>query len=65
MTRPATSPPCTGKTLATNQGNRGPQFGFSRYAEKLAIPATTFDARPEAPQAPSNLPGQMLEELVD
>jgi radical SAM superfamily enzyme YgiQ (UPF0313 family) len=43
----------------------GPQFGFSRYAEKLAMSATTFDALHEALQAPPNLLDQMLQELVD
>ncbi|RSK37090.1 radical SAM protein [Hymenobacter metallilatus] len=43
----------------------GPQFGFSRYAEKLAMSATTFDALHEALQAPPNLLDQMLLELLD
>ena len=43
----------------------GPQFGFSRYAEKLAMSATTFDALHEALQAPPNLLDQMLQELLD
>lgn len=43
----------------------GPQFGFSRYAEKLAMSATTFDALHEALQAEPNLLDQMLLELVD
>ncbi|RPD49871.1 radical SAM protein [Hymenobacter sediminis] len=43
----------------------GPQFGFSRYAEKLAMSATTFDGLHEALQAPPNLLDQMLQELLD
>ncbi|SES85336.1 B12-binding domain-containing radical SAM protein [Hymenobacter actinosclerus] len=43
----------------------GPQFGFSRYAEKLAMSATTFDALHEALQAPPNLLDRMLLELLD
>ncbi len=43
----------------------GPQFGFSRYAEKLAMSATTFDPLHEALQAPPNLLDRMLEELLD
>ncbi|ALD20006.1 B12-binding domain-containing radical SAM protein [Hymenobacter sp. DG25A] len=43
----------------------GPQFGFSRYAEKLAMSATTFDALHEALQAAPNLLDQMLLELAD
>ncbi|UYZ62846.1 B12-binding domain-containing radical SAM protein [Hymenobacter weizhouensis] len=43
----------------------GPQFGFSRYAEKLAMSATTFDALHEALQAPPNLLDQLLLELLD
>ncbi|WP_317196784.1 B12-binding domain-containing radical SAM protein [Hymenobacter piscis] len=43
----------------------GPQFGFSRYAEKLAMSATTFDPLHEALQAPPNLLDRMLLELFD
>ncbi|RYU84423.1 B12-binding domain-containing radical SAM protein [Hymenobacter persicinus] len=43
----------------------GPQFGFSRYAEKLAMSATTFDALHEALHEAPNLVDQMLLELVD
>lgn len=43
----------------------GPQFGFSRYAEKLAMSATTFDAMHEALQSAPNLLDQMLLELLD
>ncbi|QJX46186.1 radical SAM protein [Hymenobacter taeanensis] len=43
----------------------GPQFGFSRYAEKLAMSATLFDGLQEALDAPANLLDQMLLELLD
>ncbi|WP_375436989.1 B12-binding domain-containing radical SAM protein [uncultured Hymenobacter sp.] len=43
----------------------GPQFGFSRYAEKLAMSATSFDAIQEALHTPPNLLDQMLLELLD
>ena len=43
----------------------GPQFGFSRYAEKLALSATSFEPLYEALQAPPNLLDQMLLELLD
>lgn len=43
----------------------GPQFGFSRYAEKLALSATTFDPLYEALQTPPNLVDEMLLELLD
>ncbi|GAA4014762.1 hypothetical protein GCM10022408_30000 [Hymenobacter fastidiosus] len=43
----------------------GPQFGFSRYAEKLAMSATSFDALHEALQTAPNLVDRMLLELVD
>ncbi|WP_317194748.1 B12-binding domain-containing radical SAM protein [Hymenobacter telluris] len=43
----------------------GPQFGFSRYAEKLGMSATTFDAMHEALLAPPNLLDTMLLELAD
>ncbi|GAB3233756.1 radical SAM protein [Hymenobacter seoulensis] len=43
----------------------GPQFGFSRYAEKLGMSATTFDALHEALQTEPNLLDRMLLELLD
>ncbi|SHI72107.1 Radical SAM superfamily enzyme YgiQ, UPF0313 family [Hymenobacter daecheongensis DSM 21074] len=43
----------------------GPQFGFSRYAEKLAMSATSFDALHEALHTPPNLVDRMLLELAD
>ncbi|GAA3924288.1 B12-binding domain-containing radical SAM protein [Hymenobacter algoricola] len=43
----------------------GPQFGFSRYAEKLAMSATSFDALHEALHAAPNLVDRMLLELAD
>jgi radical SAM superfamily enzyme YgiQ (UPF0313 family) len=43
----------------------GPQFGFSRYAEKLGMSATTFDAMHEALLAPPNLLDAMLLELAE
>jgi len=43
----------------------GPQFGFSRYAEKLGMSATSFEPLHEALQAAPNLLDQMLEELLD
>ncbi|TGE22510.1 radical SAM protein [Hymenobacter aquaticus] len=43
----------------------GPQFGFSRYAERLGMSATSFDAMHEALQTPPNLLDQMLLELLD
>ena len=43
----------------------GPQFGFSRYAEKLALSATSFAPLHEALQAPPNLLDTLLlEELA-
>ena len=43
----------------------GPQFGFSRYAEKLALSATSFNPLHEALQAPPNLLDTLLlEELA-
>ncbi len=42
----------------------GPHFGFSRYAEKLALSATSFEPLHAALQAPPNLlDGLLLEEL--
>ena len=43
----------------------GPQFGFSRYAEKLALSATSFEPLHVALQAPPNLLDQLLKELLD
>ncbi|GGE97918.1 B12-binding domain-containing radical SAM protein [Hymenobacter cavernae] len=43
----------------------GPQFGFSRYAEKLALSATSFEPLYEALQAAPNLVDQVLLELLD
>ena len=43
----------------------GPQFGFSRYAEKLAMSATSFDALHEALHTAPNLIDRMLLELAD
>ncbi len=43
----------------------GPQFGFSRYAEKLALSATSFDALHAALLAPPNLPDTFLLEELD
>jgi hypothetical protein len=41
-----------------------PYFGFSRYAEKLALSATSFDPLAEALAAEPNLVDQMLLELM-
>ncbi|WP_317170907.1 B12-binding domain-containing radical SAM protein [Hymenobacter lapidiphilus] len=43
----------------------GPQFGFSRYAEKLGMSATTFDELHAALQTPPNLLDELLLELLD
>ncbi|WP_375417006.1 B12-binding domain-containing radical SAM protein [uncultured Hymenobacter sp.] len=43
----------------------GPQFGFSRYAESLAMSATSFEPLHEALQAAPNLVDTMLLELLD
>jgi radical SAM superfamily enzyme YgiQ (UPF0313 family) len=43
----------------------GPQFGFSRYAEKLAMSATSFEPLYEALQTPPNLLDELLLELLD
>ena len=43
----------------------GPQFGLSRYAESLAMSATTFDPLHAALQAPPNLVDTLLLELLD
>ena len=43
----------------------GPQFGLSRYAESLAMSATSFEPLHEALQAPPNLVDTMLLELLD
>ena len=43
----------------------GPQFGLSRYAESLAMSATSFDPLHAALQAPANLVDTLLLELLD
>ncbi|GAC1372027.1 MAG: radical SAM protein [Hymenobacter sp.] len=43
----------------------GPQFGFSRYAEKLALSATSFEPLHAALQAPPNLLDRLLLEELD
>ncbi len=43
----------------------GPHFGFSRYAEKLALSATSFEPLHEALQAPPNLLDRLLLEEMD
>ncbi|NVO83816.1 B12-binding domain-containing radical SAM protein [Hymenobacter terrestris] len=43
----------------------GPQFGFSRYAEKLGMSATTFDELHAALQTQPNLLDELLLELLD
>ncbi len=43
----------------------GPQFGLSRYAESLAMSATSFEPLHAALQAPPNLVDAMLLELLD
>ena len=43
----------------------GPQFGLSRYAESLAMSATSFDPLHAALQAAPNLVDTMLLELLD
>ena len=43
----------------------GPHFGFSRYAEKLALSATSFEPLHEALQAPANLLDTLLLEELD
>ena len=43
----------------------GPQFGFSRYAEKLALSATSFEPLHEALQAAPNLLDRMLLEELE
>ena len=43
----------------------GPQFGLSRYAESLALSATSFEPLHDALQAPPNLVDRMLLELLD
>jgi radical SAM superfamily enzyme YgiQ (UPF0313 family) len=43
----------------------GPQFGFSRYAESLAMSATSFEPLHEALHTAPNLVDQMLLELLD
>ncbi len=41
-----------------------PHFGFSRYAERLGLSATSFDFMEEALQEPANLTDRLLEELL-
>ena len=43
----------------------GPHFGFSRYAEKLALSATSFEPLHEALQAPPGLLDQLLLEELE
>lgn len=43
----------------------GPHFGFSRYAEKLALSATSFEPLHEALQAAPNLLDRLLLEELD
>ncbi|MFD1468026.1 B12-binding domain-containing radical SAM protein [Hymenobacter caeli] len=43
----------------------GPHFGFSRYAEKLALSATSFEPLHQALQAPANLLDSLLLEELD
>ena len=43
----------------------GPHFGFSRYAEKLALSATSFEPLHEALTAAPNLLDQMLREEME
>ncbi len=43
----------------------GPQFGFSRYAEKLALSATSFEPLHEALHAAPNLPDRLLLDELD
>ncbi len=42
-----------------------PHFGFSRYAEKLGMSATSFDPLEKALHAPLTIPDEMLLELMD
>jgi radical SAM superfamily enzyme YgiQ (UPF0313 family) len=42
-----------------------PYFGFSRYAEKLGLSATSFDPIESALQQPANLTDQLMEQLLD
>jgi radical SAM superfamily enzyme YgiQ (UPF0313 family) len=42
-----------------------PYFGFSRYAEKLGLSATSFDLVEQALQQPANLTDQLMEGLLD
>ena len=43
----------------------GPHFGFSRYAEKLALSATSFEPLHQALQTPANLLDTLLLEELD
>jgi hypothetical protein len=42
-----------------------PYFGFSRYAEKLGLSATSFDPIEKALNQPSNLTDHLMESLLD
>lgn len=42
-----------------------PHFGFSRYAEKLGLSATSFDPIEQALHAPLTIPDEMLLESLD
>jgi radical SAM superfamily enzyme YgiQ (UPF0313 family) len=46
------------------QATVAPHFGLSRYAERLATSATSFDPLHQALQAPPGLIDQMLEEVL-
>jgi len=43
----------------------GPHFGFSRYAERLAMSATSFEPLEKALNEPAHLTDRMLEELME
>jgi radical SAM superfamily enzyme YgiQ (UPF0313 family) len=42
-----------------------PHFGFSRYAERLAMSATSFDALETALHQPANLTDRLMEEALE
>jgi radical SAM superfamily enzyme YgiQ (UPF0313 family) len=42
-----------------------PYFGFSRYAEKLGLSATSFNPIEEALHQPANLTDQLMEQLLE
>ena len=46
------------------QATVAPHFGLSRYGERLAASATSFDLLDEALQSPSSLVDRMLEEVL-